>query len=395
MTDPLNDTIAAQYTDYPYPVALDHPQTLRLNDPKAADWMYWPRGRPTPDLDILVAGCGLNQAAEIAFHNPESRVVGIDVSRKSLGHAAYLKDMNRLDRLELHCLPVERVADLGRDFDLVIATGVLHHLADPTAGLKALADVLRPHGSISLMQYGKYGRTGVYMLQDALRRLGAARDADGLKTVRDALQAVPERHPVLGYMDGHRDDPADAGLVDSFLNARDVAYTVPELMAWIEDAGLRFQTWLQPGVYDPTARLSSGSPLRDKVAALAPVEQAAVIEGLVADIHRHDFCVCKSERPVADAVLPPAWWQRDKAVPRLRMGLQMKADAAQTVAYLFVPGQPPTTLAAAQARLLAPVDGSTPVGALCAAAGPAGETLRGLLAQLWRAGIVEAHLPPA
>ena len=45
------------------------------------------------------------------------------------------------------------------------------------AGLRALASVLAPGGGIGLMVYAPHGRTGVYMLQDALRLLADNGDA--------------------------------------------------------------------------------------------------------------------------------------------------------------------------------------------------------------------------
>lgn len=40
-------------------------------------------------------------------------------------------------------------------FDVVEATGVLHHLADPVAGLKVLVAMLRPRGLLKLALYSK------------------------------------------------------------------------------------------------------------------------------------------------------------------------------------------------------------------------------------------------
>ena len=54
------------------------------------------------------------------------------------------------------------VGQLSSAFDLILCTGVLHHLPNPDAGLKALADVLEPSGSMGIMLYGKAARTGVY-----------------------------------------------------------------------------------------------------------------------------------------------------------------------------------------------------------------------------------------
>lgn len=67
---------------------------------------------------------------------------------------------------------MERVGELGRSFDKVVCTGVLHHLPDPDEGLRALQDVLNPDGVMHLMVYAAYGRSGVYMLQEYCRRVG-------------------------------------------------------------------------------------------------------------------------------------------------------------------------------------------------------------------------------
>ena len=124
-------------------------------DPTHAHRVLWPDRDYRPDLDILIAGCGTNQAAVFAFNNPGANVVAVDISQPSLDHQQYLKDKHGLHNLELHLLPIEELPTLGRQFDLVVSTGVLHHMADPLAGLKALAGCLRPgrrHGPDALRQ---------------------------------------------------------------------------------------------------------------------------------------------------------------------------------------------------------------------------------------------------
>jgi 2-polyprenyl-3-methyl-5-hydroxy-6-metoxy-1,4-benzoquinol methylase len=69
-------------------------------------------------------------------------VIGVDVSATSIAHTQKLKQQYGLTNLEIRQLPVERVGGLERQFDLMVCTGVLHHLADPDAGLRALRDVL-------------------------------------------------------------------------------------------------------------------------------------------------------------------------------------------------------------------------------------------------------------
>ena len=51
----------------------------------------------------------------------------------------------------MHLLAIEELPKFGFDFDLIVSTGVLHHLADPLAGMKALADCLRRDGALGVM----------------------------------------------------------------------------------------------------------------------------------------------------------------------------------------------------------------------------------------------------
>ena len=156
-------------------------------DPSHAHRILWPDREYKPDLDILIAGCGTNQAAVFAYTNRAAKVVAVDVSQPSLDHEQYLKDKHGLKNLELHRLPIEELPTLGLDFDLVVSTGVLHHLADPPAGMKALADCVRRDGAIAVMLYAKYGRIGVELLQSVFRDLGLRQDDASVRMVKETI----------------------------------------------------------------------------------------------------------------------------------------------------------------------------------------------------------------
>ena len=113
----------------------------------------WPCEQPRENQEILIAGCGTSQAAKYALQQPHARVTAIDVSETSLRHTRDLQRKYNLDNLELHQLPIESVQELGRSFDLIVCTGVLHHLPDPEPGLRALREVLNPDGAMRLMVY--------------------------------------------------------------------------------------------------------------------------------------------------------------------------------------------------------------------------------------------------
>ena len=228
----------------------------------------WPDREYEPNLDILVAGCGTNQAAVFAYTNPAAKVVAIDISQPSLDHHAYLKKKHRLSNLELHLLPIEELPTLERDFDLIVSTGVLHHMADPTAGMKALAQCLRSDGALAVMLYAKYGRAGVELLQSIFRDLGLSQDEASVRTVKDAISSLPAGHPIQSYLRVAPDLKFDAGLVDTFLHGRDRGYTVEESLDMVASAGLVFQDWFFKAPYHPAQLNTQINEFQATVAAL-------------------------------------------------------------------------------------------------------------------------------
>lgn len=300
MEDKVTEAVRKQYEAYSYPPPIEDAAKFLKQwgpltcDPRFAGIQLWPEGRPRQDLRILCAGCGSSQAPLIALNNPDCSVLGIDLSEASLAHSNRHRDRHGLANLELRQMSLLDVGALQRSFDLIICTGVLHHLPDPDAGLKALADVLDPSGSMAIMLYGKSGRAGVYLVQDILRRLGAGPDAEGLKVARELLKFVPSHHYLISATGKLPNDLADdAGIVDMLLHPQDRAYSVPDVMKFVEAAGLVFFGWNDNAPYCADRFL--GGEMLEKVLALPVAEQWAVIDSLNVLIDRHDFFVRKPQ----------------------------------------------------------------------------------------------------
>ena len=301
--------VAAQYQAWVYPAPVrDMAEAIaggywNLSDPSLFRRKLWPRKTEPDDLEILVAGCGANQAACYAFNNRHCRVVGLDLSDAALGHEAYLKQKHGLGNLDLVRLGLGDVASLGRTFDLIVCTGVLHHLPDPDAGLRRLRDVLRPpHGVMSVMVYGRYPRLGVYMMQEVFRVLGLRQDPEGVELVKRAVfHDVPAWHHLRAYTRLAPDLGYDSGLVDTFLHPLDRAYTVPEVLRFARDNGLKLQAWLDKLDYSITASIMDPeNPLRRRVEALPREEQWRVVELVAQSLGTHRFLLCHAGRPESD-----------------------------------------------------------------------------------------------
>jgi SAM-dependent methyltransferase len=299
-SDPLNDVVSSQYERWMYPEPIvDLPLWLQDNwqwfDPSHAHRLFWPDRNYKPDLDILIAGCGTNQAAVFAYTNPQSSVVAIDVSQPSLGHHKQLKETYGLKNLELHHLPIEAVASLNRRFDLIVSTGVLHHLEEPEQGLRALASCLQPEGVAAIMLYAKYGRIGVEMLQGVFRELDLRQNEASVLMVREALTLLPQDHPVMAYLAVANDLQGDAGLVDTFLHGRDRSYSIADCLTLVEAAGLRFQDLFFKAPYSPPA--FSNRAFHAAITSLPDQQRWSLMERLNHRNGCHFFSACRSDRP--------------------------------------------------------------------------------------------------
>lgn len=304
MTDdhPRADIVSRQYHRwlYPHPIAdLEAWTTANWEwfDPVHSHRILWPDREYRPDLDILIAGCGTNQAAIFAFTNRAAKVVAIDISRPALDHQQYLKDKHGLANLELHLLPIEELATLGRDFDLVVSTGVLHHLADPRAGMKELAHCLRRDGVVAAMLYGKYGRIGVELLGSVFRDLGLGQDDASIKLAKEAISLLPTYHPLRNYLTKARDLLSDSALVDTFLHGRQRSYTVEECVDLVTSAGLVFQGWFHKAPYYPHDFFVPNSEFYAAVNTLPEVKAWSVMERLETLNATHLFMACRRDRP--------------------------------------------------------------------------------------------------
>ena len=302
----VSSLVARQYEAFAYPEPFAdleeaiHGGYSQIGDPSRYAPVLWPRGKPPGKLKILVAGCGTVQAAYTAFVNRDDEVVGIDLSQASLAHERFLQERHGLTNLRLLQGNLLELPSLGERFDVILCTGVIHHMADPRAGLTTLREVLTPDGVIVLMVYGQTVRTGVYMLQDALRRMGIEQTPDGVGEVRQILAELPARHYAQDYIHAAEELKHDAALVDTFLHPQDRAYTVPQLFDLIEGAGLAFQNWLDNAPYWRNGEWGPDSAVAAAVDPLPPREHWAAVEMLRLSAGLH---MCTVRHPAAVATV--------------------------------------------------------------------------------------------
>lgn len=396
----VSDLVARQYEAYAYPAPITDLNAqigagyFELGDPKHYAPLIWPEGQPKQRMRILSAGCGTVQAAYLAHAHPEHEVIGVDLSSASLAHQRFLQERHRLDNLRLFQGDLRDVARVGGSFDHIVCSGVLHHLADPDAGLAALADVLAPRGTLLLMVYGATARAGVYMVQDALRRLQVPQTAAGVAFARRLVAQLPAHHYAQWYVGAAAELEHDAAFVDTFLHPQDRAYTVPQLMDFVGRHGLKHQAWVDNAFYYPDAALARfPADILAAVTALPDLQQWAVVEMLTQRIGMHT-CVLRraadAPQVAAHAFGSAAW---DLQVPHRAPGLKCVQAAGPQQQARYHRAAEVMELGPTEAALLELCDGRRSLREILAqpllAALPAADrAIRGeqFFARLWRLG---------
>lgn len=292
------------YERYPYPPPIDSLEDYRRHwqdrQRRRADYhLFWPANSFRESYSILVAGCGTSQAAKHAMRWSDASVTGIDFSATSVRCTEELKGKYHLNNLQVRQLAIERVGELEVSFDQIVCTGVLHHLPDPDAGLKALRDVLKPGGAMHLMVYAPYGRTGIYMLQEFCRRVGVQADDAGLRDLIAALTALPRGHPLETLLREAADFRQEAALADALLHPQDRAYSVPQLFDFLARGRLAFGRWLMQAPYLPHCGVLAKIPQADRIAQLSMAEQYAAVELFRGTMIRHSVVAYRDDSPAA------------------------------------------------------------------------------------------------
>ncbi len=112
----------------------------------------YPRG-----ARILEAGCGVGaQTTILAKNSPEAKIVSIDISGPSLDQARRRIEGQGIGNVQFQRADISHLPFGQECFDHVFLCFVLEHLAEPVRAVQKLKEVLRPGGSLTVIE-GDHG----------------------------------------------------------------------------------------------------------------------------------------------------------------------------------------------------------------------------------------------
>jgi ubiquinone/menaquinone biosynthesis C-methylase UbiE len=108
---------------------------------------------------VLEAGCGVGaQTLTLARQNPQASFTSIDRSAESLAQAEHSVGLAGLHNVSFHQADIFALPFAPASFDHVFVCFVLEHLHHPVQALAALRSMLRPGGTVTVIE-GDHGST--------------------------------------------------------------------------------------------------------------------------------------------------------------------------------------------------------------------------------------------
>ncbi len=206
---------------------------------------------------VLEAGCGVGaQTVTLAEKSPEARIVSADIAADSLNRARNAVRDKGLSNVEFYHADIFALPFREEDFDHLFVCYLLEHLPNPERALTSLRRVLKPGGSVTVIE-GDHGSCYFYpeteeslKVWNCLIRVQESLGGNSLigRQVFPLLKQSGFRDirvsPRMLYM-----DQSEPGLMDSFVR-KTIVPMVEGVKAQAIDTGLTDERQWDKGIND-------------------------------------------------------------------------------------------------------------------------------------------------
>ena len=242
VTDSVSRLVQSQYEDNPYPRWVRMPRIEKATTIARYLRQKFPLALFQPPSGgegaaFLSAGCGTGQLALEIAQGVAANVLAIDLSLSSLGYAKRKALELGLTGIEFAQADLSELGAIGRRFDIVECSGVLHHMADPFEGWRALLSVLNPGGFMLVALYSKVARQGIVKARQFIAEGAYGTSADDIRRCRQDLLDLDEKRE-LGTAFG--DFFGTSSCRDLLFHVQEQRMRLPSIAAFLRDNDLTF-----------------------------------------------------------------------------------------------------------------------------------------------------------
>ncbi len=229
--------VRRQYEENPYP---------RWTKAVSPELPPPPERQVMQAADVLVAGCGTGLLTiEMAQAQPEARILAIDLSLASLSYAKRMAVKAGLGNIEFAQADIMRLGEIGRQFDFIDTSGVLHHLADPWEGWRVLLSLLRPGGVMQIGLYSAMARRNIVAVRELIAHRGYQAIPADIRRCRQEITATQDGS-LLKSVTAWSDFFATSACRDLLFHVQEHRMTLAEIKSFLVANDLKFCGFVLP-----------------------------------------------------------------------------------------------------------------------------------------------------
>ena len=294
-----------QYNNFIYPNPTENlseewikKNRFQICDPNYCWHRLWPeKPYSSKRMNVLIAGCGSDQAAILAKCNPNHNFVGIDLSENSLKHEKKLIKENKIDNLKLYCDDFRSIKFKNK-FDYIISSGVIHHLDDPGSGLKYFNKNLKNEGVIYIMVYGDKKSYATNQIKKLFKKLSLKQNQESINFVMNTISKLNNLHPakIFAETEIKNDLNHSSGVVDFFLHKKENFFSIKELIKLLNKNKLIIKNFANGRIKPLTKFFTDAAPhIKEKINSLSIEDKLEMSQILNWNDRKIDLICCKSK----------------------------------------------------------------------------------------------------